>query len=184
MLSLETTLRQHSGKRSVFRLFLAQNKCFRPLKKVKNTYFVRMLSLETTFRQHSLICCELQTCPVFLSTKCVLCQCCLNVVSRGGIQTTFTTFVFAIFCRNMCLRNFRHFKKVNLKSAASLNSVFFPNLVFLCIGLSQCCLRNNIHTKDHESVLGGAKLISKNPRRKHFLGQECSVKHNLHHIGC
>ena len=85
MLSLETTLRQHSGKRSVFRLFLARHKCFRPLKKVKNTYFVRMLSLETTFRQHSLICCELQTCPVFLSTRCVLCQCCLNVVSRGGI---------------------------------------------------------------------------------------------------
>ena len=44
----------------------------------------------------------------------------------------------------MCLRNFRHFKKVNLKSAASLNYVcfFFPNLVFLCIGLSQCWLRN------------------------------------------
>ena len=83
--NIETTLRQHSGKRSVFRLFLARNKCFRPLKKVKNTYFVRMLSLETTFRQHSLICCELQTCPIFLSTKCVLCQCCLNVVSRGGI---------------------------------------------------------------------------------------------------
>ena len=49
-------------------------------------------------------------------------------------------------------------------------SVIFPNLVFLCIGLSQCWLRNNIHTKDHESVLGGAKLISKNPQRKHFLG--------------
>ena len=89
MLSLETTLRQHwdniRAKEVFFRLFLARNKCFRPLKKVKNTYFVRMLSLETTFRQHSLICCELQTCPVFLSTKCVLCQCCLNVVSRGGI---------------------------------------------------------------------------------------------------
>ena len=53
MLSLETTLRQHSGKRSVFRLFLARNKCFRPLKKVGGTYFVRMLSLETTLRQHS-----------------------------------------------------------------------------------------------------------------------------------
>ena len=50
--NIETTLRQHSGKRIVFRLFLARNKCFRPLKKVKNTYFVRMLSLETTLRQH------------------------------------------------------------------------------------------------------------------------------------
>ena len=29
------------------------------------------------------------------------------------------------FCRNMCLRNFRHFKKVNLKSAASLNYVCY-----------------------------------------------------------
>ena len=81
--------RQHwdniRAKEVFFAFFLARNKCFRPLKKVKNTYFVRMLSLETTFRQHSLICCELQTCPVLLSTKCVLCQCCLNVVSRGGI---------------------------------------------------------------------------------------------------
>ena len=51
--NIETTLRQHSGKRSVFRLFLARNKCFRPLKKVGGTYFVRMLSLETTLRQHS-----------------------------------------------------------------------------------------------------------------------------------
>ena len=50
--NIETTLRQHSGKRSVFRLFLARNKCFRPLKKVGGTYFVRMLSLETTLRQH------------------------------------------------------------------------------------------------------------------------------------
>ena len=79
--NIETTF----GQKKCFSFFLARNKCFRPLKKVKNTYFVRMLSLETTFRQHSLICCELQTCPVFLSTKCVLCQCCLNVVSRGGI---------------------------------------------------------------------------------------------------
>ena len=104
--NIETTLRQHSGKRSVFRLFLAQNKCFRPLKKVKNTYFVRMLSLETTFRQHSLICCELQTCPVFLSTKCVLCQCCLNVVSRGGILDNIHNICLCYFLQKHVFKKF------------------------------------------------------------------------------
>ena len=100
--NIETTLRQHSGKRSVFRLFLAQNKCFRPLKKVKNTYFVRMLSLETTFRQHSLICCELQTCPVFLSTKCVfvpvLSECCLQGRHLDNIHNICLCYFFAETC--------------------------------------------------------------------------------------
>ena len=103
----------------------------------------------------------------------VLSECCLQGRHLDNIHNICLCYflqkhVFKKFKIGICLCIF---KKVNLKSAASLNYVcFFPNLVFLCIGLSQCCLRNNIHTKDHECVLGGAKLISKNPQRKHFLG--------------
>ena len=100
--NIETTLRQHSSKRSVFRLSLARNKCFRPLKKVKNTYFVRMLSLKTTFRQHSLICCELQTCPVFFQQN-VFCASVVWMLSPGAASRQHSQHLSMLFFAETCV---------------------------------------------------------------------------------
>ena len=89
--NIETTLRQHSGKRSVFRLFLAQNKCFRPLKKVKNTYFATFINLLRVANMSSF----------FVNKMCfvpVLSECCLQGRHLDNIHNICLRYFFAETC--------------------------------------------------------------------------------------
>ena len=127
MLSECCLQRQHSDKISVFDLFQRPKTLISSQKKAKKTSFARMLS-----------------------------QCCLNVVSRDNIQTTFA-FCLKILdmfaprsqsCLNVVSRD-------NIQTTFARN-FFVENIGYVCNSrpkLSECCLQrqhsNNTQTTQH-----------------------------------
>ena len=85
------------------------------------------------------------------------------------------------FCRNMCLRNFRHFKKVNLKSAASLNYVCYFSKPRISLHWFVPMLTAKQHShKRSRKCFGWRQIDLKESSKKTFFGGRNALSNTIY----